>query len=148
MREGDALGDHDGRRWPGDRETEISKGTLVLNSDGLNQQKNQQHLRQRKHHSHEKDSHSQTRHQIETIDEFTVARIYQLWDQWLLANLQNGKSKHEFYRDAINGTTGLEDIKLATVYVLLARLDAAECRATQQTSAPLSGTPNAEANPV
>ena len=68
--------------------------------------------------------HPQNQHQIATIDEFSVARIYRLWGNWLGAEMNEGNGKLAFYRNIIAKTTGLENIRLATVYVLLARLDA------------------------
>lgn len=63
-------------------------------------------------------------HQVATIDEFTVARIHRLWEKWLQLSAPEQRSKHQFHRNVICRETGLEGIRLATVYVLLARHDA------------------------
>ena len=62
--------------------------------------------------------------QLATIDEFTVARIERLWEAWLRTCTPEQRSKHRFHRNVIQREPGLEQIRLATVYVLLARHDA------------------------
>lgn len=64
------------------------------------------------------------RHQVSTIDEFTAARIHRLWGHWLRESPPERRNKHQFHRRVICKEPGLERIRLATVYVLLARYDA------------------------
>ena len=73
---------------------------------------------------HQVTSHDLTSHQATNIDEFTVARIHRLWVKWLQNTATDQRSKHLFHRTVISETPGLEGIRLATVYVLLARHDA------------------------
>lgn|GEM_PF-6153033 len=75
---------------------------------------------------------TQNRHQSEIIDEFTVARICRLWLQWPKADRLDGSSKHQFYRQVVSQTTGLTNVRLATVYVVLARMEAATYQDTPQ----------------
>ncbi len=63
-------------------------------------------------------------HQITDIDEFTVARIHRLWEDWLRISPPERRSKHQFHRRVICQEPGLAGIRLATIYVLLARHDA------------------------
>ncbi len=63
-------------------------------------------------------------HQITTIDEFTIARIHRLWKQWLNSSPPERRTKHQFHRNVISREPGLGSIRLATVYVVLARHDA------------------------
>ena len=126
----------------------------MLNSE------HQRHQRHQKHHlKHPKVQRSeehkqQNRHQIKTIDEFTVARIGRLWEQWSQADRRNGSNKHKFYRQVVNKATGLANVRLATVYVLLARLAAAQHQDAPQIGAYLRNSPtttrptNAEAGPI
>lgn len=67
----------------------------------------------------------QSSHQATMLDEFTVARIHRLWEEWLRARPPEEHNKHHFHQRVIKATTGLEYVRLATVYVLLARYDAA-----------------------
>jgi len=64
------------------------------------------------------------RHQIAAVDEFTVARIHRLWEDWLRASPPERRNKHQFYRQVIRQDSQLAELQLATVYVLLARMDA------------------------
>jgi len=96
-------------------------------------------------HAYPHENKHENRHQIETIDEFTVARIYRLWDDWLIACLPENPRKLEFYRQVVATASGLGSIKLATVYILLARLDAARRQDAREESTQLSG---AEAGPA
>jgi len=66
----------------------------------------------------------QQRHQILTIDEFSAVRVHRLWDDWLSSHPPGGGAKHEFYRTIVSKTQGLDHVRLAAVYVMLARLDA------------------------
>ena len=64
-------------------------------------------------------------HQATTLDEFTVARIHRLWEDWLRLKPTENGNKHHFHQKVIKATAGLEYVRLATIYVLLARYDAA-----------------------
>ena len=88
----------------------LSGGTYVLNFEHPD--------------SHQVTSHQATSHQVTNIDEFTVARIHRLWERWLQDTAPEQRSKHLFHRTVISAAPGLEGIRLATVYVLLARHDA------------------------
>ena len=68
--------------------------------------------------------HQATTHQAATLDEFTVARIERLWERWLRTSPPEQRNKHRFHQNVIKRETGLERVRLATVYVLLARYDA------------------------
>lgn len=63
-------------------------------------------------------------HQLATLDEFTIARIERLWNEWLENHPAEQPSKHQFHRRIISHEPGLQQIRLATVYVLLARHNA------------------------
>lgn len=63
-------------------------------------------------------------HQATTLDEFTVARVQRLWEDWLRTSPPEERNKHRFHQNVVKRTTGLEGVRLATVYVLLARYDA------------------------
>ena len=94
-----------------------------------------------------KESNNKSEYQIATIDEFSVARINRLWNNWLHTNPTNSRSKHEFYRSEICSTPGLQSIRLATVYVLLARLDAKYRKGDRQQAQEISThLPGADAN--
>ncbi len=69
-------------------------------------------------------NHQATTHQAVTIDEFTVARIQRLWKDWVRNSPPEQRNKHRFHQNVIKRATGLQQVRLATVYVLLARYDA------------------------
>jgi len=69
--------------------------------------------------------HQKPSHQATTLDEFTVARIHRLWEEWTRTRPLEEHNKHRFHQHVIKSTSGLNRIRLATIYVLLARYDAA-----------------------
>jgi len=87
----------------------------------------------------------QNHHQIDTIDEFSIARIYRLWENWIDTGSPESPKKLRFYRQVVASAPRLGYIRLATVYVLLARLDATRRGFAQEDTTPLSGT---EAGPA
>ncbi len=68
--------------------------------------------------------HQTPSHQATTLDEFTIARIHRLWDEWTRTRPHEDHNKHHFHQHVIKSTSGLKGVRLATVYVLLARYDA------------------------
>jgi len=69
-------------------------------------------------------NHGTTSHQAATLDEFTVARIHRLWEEWTRTRPLEEHNKHRFHQHVIKSASGLNRVRLATVYVLLARYDA------------------------
>ena len=62
--------------------------------------------------------------EVRAVDEFTSARIQRLWTDWLSERASQPSSKLRFHGEVIRHQPTLAHIRLATVYVVLARNDA------------------------